>query len=175
MRPSLKREDISNPERVSEFVTWFIKNEPIANTISGPSSNIIFNEGVRPLTGAENNPESLTPDINSLAVWFTIKIFTDLNKYLKDAKKDEFERFIDLLDKTSGETLVTYAEIGIKYGFDMEHFVYEKEIKKIPDGWERVLFKTNFLSDNVLAAEMRILAWLYNDYFGEWYKPKQDK
>lgn len=173
--PKLKKEEIPNFERVNEFVAWFIKNDSIANTISGISSNIIFNEGSRPLTGAGNDPESFKQDINNLAEWFTIKIFIDLNNSLKDIKKDEFEKFIDLLDETSMETLVAYGDIGIKYDFDMDHFVYEKEIKKIPDGWERVLFKTNFLSDNVLAAEMRILAWLYHDYFGEWYKPKNNK
>jgi hypothetical protein len=172
-RPVLVKEDIANFDKVAEFVIWFIKNEPIANTISGPSSNIIFNEGFKPLTGAKNNPELFKADIGSLSEWFIVKIFIDLNETLKNATKDEFEQFIDSLNKINGETLVTYAEIGIKYDIDMNNFVYRKEIEKIPEGSERMLFKGNFLSDNVLAAEIRILAWLYYNYFGEWYKPKE--
>lgn len=171
-RPVLKKEDISNFERVTEFVTWFIKNDEIANTISGHSSSILFREGVRPITGDQNDPASIKLDINNLPEWFIIKMFIDLNK-LKDAGKNEFEQFIDFLSETSMETLVIVGEMGIKYNFDFNHFVYEKEIEKIPDGWERTSFKTNFLSDNVLSAETRILAWLYHNYFDEWYKPKE--
>ena len=62
-RPIIKKEDIPNFERVAEFITWFIKNEPIANAISSRSSNIIFNEGYRPKSGAQNNPETVYPNI----------------------------------------------------------------------------------------------------------------
>lgn len=173
MRPTLKKEDISNFERVSEFVNWFIKNEPIVNVFSGLSSNIIFNEGIRPIIGNSNDPEVFKDDINDLKEWFVIKIYIDLNNNLKNYNREEFELFIDLLNKNSEETLVIYAEIAMKYNFNMEKFVYMNEIKKIPNEHERAIFKVNFLSDNTLAAETRILAWIYHDYFNEWYQPKK--
>ena len=55
-RPSLKKEDIRNFDKVAEFVLWFVKNEPIANAISNRSSILIFNEGFRPRYDNNNNP-----------------------------------------------------------------------------------------------------------------------
>lgn len=171
-RPTLKKEDIPNADKVSEFVMWFLINEAIVKAISGVSNRIIFGEGFRPLMGESSDPEKIYPNIKSLTEWFMFKVFFDLNNYLKNANKDEFELFIDMLNKISGEALVVYGEIGIKYKMDFNNFVYEKEVGKIPDERERVVFKTNFLSDSVLAAETRILAWIYQDYFNEWYKGK---
>jgi len=173
-RPILKKTDIPSFEKVAEFVAWFMKNDSHVRTISNPSSNIIFNEGYRPKSGTENSPESINPNINSLAEWFITKIFVDLNM-VKDASKDEFKQFIDLLDKASTETLITAGQIATKYDFNAARFVYEKEIEKIPAGEEREHFKVNFLQDNVLSAEIRILAWLYHEYFGEWYQLKEDR
>lgn len=175
-RPTLKKEDIPNVDKVAEFVMWFLTKEEICKAISSVSNRTIFGEGLRPLMGDSSDPEKIYPDTKSLTLtaWFMFKVFFDLNNYLKNANKDEFELFIDMLNKISGETLVVYGEIGIKYKMDFNNFVYEKEVEKIPDEWERVVFKTNFLSDNVLVAETRILAWIYHDYFNEWYKGKVD-
>lgn len=173
-RPTLKKNDIPNFEKVAEFVIWFIKNEPIANAISNRSSNIIFNEGYRPKSGTQNNPESVKPDINSLEEWFIVKIFIDLNM-LKDANKDEFRQFIDILDEAGRETLITAGEIATKYDLNFESFVYEREIEKIPNGAEQEWFKINFLDDNVLGGEIRILAWLYHEYFAEWYQLREKR
>ncbi len=173
-RPSLGKADIPSPEKVAEFVIWFIKNEPFVNVISNRSSNIIFNEGYRPRAGDVNNPESVNPNISGLAEWFITKTFIDLN-ILKDATKDEFILFLDMLGEVGDETLITSGTIGMKYGFKFENFVYEKEIEKIPAGPERERFKVNFLEDNVIGAELRLLAWLYHEYFGDWYQIKEKR
>ncbi|MFX1508299.1 MAG: hypothetical protein ACFFDC_19635 [Promethearchaeota archaeon] len=173
-RPVLERESIPEFGKVAEFVLWFIKNEPIVNTIPNKSINTIFNEGYRPKSGIQNNPESFNPNIKSLSEWFLTKMYIDLNM-LKDATNAEFRQFIDMLDETSKETLVTSGLIGEKYDFNFEEFVYDAEIEKIPKGVERDLFKVNFLDDCVLSAEIRILAWLYHEYFGEWYKLKENR
>ena len=173
-RPAIKKDDIPNFEKIAEFIIWFIKNEPVVSTISNQSSNIIFNEGYRPKSGTQNNPESVKPDINSLAEWFIVKVFIDLNM-LKDATKEEFRQFIDILDEAGRETLITAGEIATKYDLNFENLVYEREIEKIPAGTEREWFKINLLDDNVLGAEIRILAWLYHEYFGEWYQLREKR
>lgn len=173
-RPVLKRNAISDFEKVAEFVIWFIKNEPIANAISNRSSNIIFNEGYRPKLGAENNPKSVETEVNSLAELFIIKVFIDLNM-LKDTTKEEFRKFIDSLAEAGKKTLITAGEISRKYDLNFGNFVYDREIEKIPTGIERELFKINLLEDNVLGAEIRILAWLYHKYFNEWYQIEEKR
>lgn len=75
-----------------------------------------------------------------------------------------FRNISDTLDETGKETLTIAGLICDKYGFDFEDFVYDKEIEKIPKGEEREWFQVNFLDDYVLAAEIRILVWLYCRY-----------
>lgn len=173
-RPILKKMEIPDMEKVAGFVHWFIKNEPLVNVILNRSNNIIFNEGYRPKSGVQNNPESHNPNIGSLAEWFFTKIYIDLN-FLKDSSKEKFREFIDLLDEAGKETLTNAGNIGDKYHLNFENFVYEKEIEKIPEGSDREWFKLNFLDDNVLGAEIRILAWLYHEYYGEWYQLKENR
>jgi len=167
-RPTLNRDQILSFEEVSKFVIWFILNEPFVNTLS----NRIFNDGYRPKTGTQNNPESFAQQIKTLPEWFGIKIFIDLN-YLKNADESEFKQFIDILDEAGEETLITGGEIAIRYNLNFQNFEYEKEIEKIPLGFEREKFKINLLNDNVYGAEIRILAWLFHEYFGKWYKNKE--
>lgn len=171
-KPILKKEDVSNFEKVTRFVTWFIKNDQFVKVISNRSNNIIFNEGYRPKSGNKNNPESVDSEISSLTEWFIVKIFIDINM-LKGVTGEEFRQFIDILQESGEETLITIGEITQKHNINFEDFIYEKEIEKIPVGTEREWFKINFLDDGVSGAEVRILAWLYHEYFNEWYQPKK--
>jgi hypothetical protein len=154
---------------VVTFVEWFLKNEKFVDVIRSRSSNIIYNEGFRPSVPVGVNPETASQKVKNLEEWFIRKIYGDLN-LLKGKSKQHWKDFINKLDAAGKETLITAGEIGVKYSLTFENFVYEKEISKIPVGSEREHFKANFLSDNVIGAEIRILAWLYHQYFGEWYK-----
>lgn len=173
-RPTISKKDIPDMIKVAKFVKWFIENDPLVKVIRNRSSNIIFNEGYRPKAGNLNNPEKYNPNIKELWEWFFTKIYVDLN-LLKDANKEEFRDFIDLLDEAGKKTLTNAFKISSKYGLSFENVSYEKEIEKIPEGKEREHFKMNFFEDNVLGAEIRILAWLYHEYFGEWYRLKENK
>lgn len=167
-RPTLKKDDIPNFEEVSKFLIWFIKNEPIANAISNRSINDFFNEGYRPKFESYDNPEAVGLNIGNLQEWFVIKLFIDLN-ILKDDDINRFGQFINDLDKAGMETLLTAGELAFKYKLILPYHDYKKEIEKIPQGVERDLYKLNSLADDVLGAEIRILAWLYHEYFNEWW------
>lgn len=171
-RPTLNRVDIPDIVKVIEFVAWYLKNEPIANELNNRSNHIIYNEGCRPLIDVNNIPDITNPKIDSILKWFGVKFFYDINKLIK-ANQAEFKKFLDDLTMSSNTTLSTAGNIGIKYNVNYENFVYEKEIEKIPVGTERETFKANHLTDNVFGAEIRIVAWLYHDYFGDWFKSEK--
>lgn len=168
-RPIINKNDVSDPQKVKDFVQWFLKHEKLVTTLLEPSNNIIFNEGYRPFYEEGSNPEEITKMITSLEGWFITKMFTDLN-LLQNAPKEDWRNFIDKLDKLGEKTLITSGELAIKYGLNTKQFIYTKEIVKIPPGKDLEIFKTNYLRDNVLGAEIRILAWLYLNYFNESYK-----
>lgn len=167
-RPTLSRDEILDEDKTSEFVKWFIKNEPFANTITNRSSNIIFEAGHTPFVPLGYNP-SKDKKFDNLTDWFVAKLVQDI-KNLRNASKTEFKDFLDKLGNAGNKTLITAGEIAHKYDLNFEKFVYEEEIQKIPAGKERETFKKNFLDDNVIGAETRILGWLYHEWFEEWYK-----
>lgn len=167
-RPVLPRDEDFDENKTSEFVKWFIKNEPFANAISNRSSNIIFEAGTIPSVQLGYNPPK-DKKFDNLSDWFVAKLTQDIKK-LKTASKTEFKSFLDEQGEAGNKTLITAGELAVKYNLNFEKFVYENEIQKIPAGKERELFKKNFLDDNVIGAEQRILGWLYHEWFGEWYK-----
>ena len=167
-RPVLSREETFDENKTSEFVKWFIKNEPFANAISNRSSNIIFEAGNIPSVPIGYNPPK-DKKFDNLSDWFVAKLTQDIKK-LKTASKIEFKSFLDEHGEAGNKTLITAGELAVKYNLNFEKFVYEEEIQKIPAGKERDLFKKNFLDDNVIGAEQRILGWLYHEWFGDWYK-----
>ena len=52
---------------------------------------------------------------------------------------------------------------------------YPAEMAIFPDDQTRDQFKQNYLTDTELGAEIRILAWLHQQYFGEPYKLSEDR
>lgn len=167
-RPVLSRDETFDENKTSEFVKWFIKNEPFANAISNRSSNIIFEAGNIPSVPLGYNPPR-DKKFDNLSDWFVAKLTQDIKK-LKTASKTEFKDFLDKQGEAGNKTLITAGELAVKYNLNFEKFVYENEIQKIPAGKERDLFKKNFLDDNVIGAEQRILGWLYHEWFGDCYK-----
>lgn len=167
-RPVLSREETFDENKTSEFVKWFIKNEPFANAISNRSSNIIFEAGNIPSVPLGYTPPK-DKKFDNLSDWFVAKLTQDIKK-LKTASKAEFKDFLDKHGEAGNKTLITAGELAVKYNLNFEKFVYENEIQKIPAGKERDLFKKNFLDDNVIGAEQRILGWLYHEWFGDWYE-----
>ena len=168
-RPTLRREDISDPQKVTEYVTWWIKNDHLVRPIVSPACNSIFDEGFVPKAGTLNNPADVNPSISTLPEWFVTKVFIDLN-LLRDADEEAFRAFLDGLDAEGAKSLAIVGRMAAKYGWNAEGFVYQREIEKIPAGDERVTFKMNFLDDTVGSAELRLLAWLYGQYFGDPYQ-----
>jgi len=167
-RPVLSREETFDENKTNEFVKWFIKNEPFANAISNRSSNIIFEAGNIPSVPLGHNP-SKDRKFDNLSDWFVAKLTQDIKK-LKTASQSEFKDFLDKQGEAGNKTLITAGELAVKYNLNFDKFVYENEIQKIPAGKDRDLFKKNFLDDNVIGAEQRILGWLYHEWFGDWYK-----
>jgi len=167
-RPTLYRDETFDKNKINQFVKWFIKNEPFVNAISNRSSNIIYEAGNTPSVPLGYNT-SKDKKFDNLTDWFLAKLMQDIKK-LKTLSKIEFKDFLDKFVEAGNKTLMTVGELAVKYNLNFEKFVYEEEIQKIPAGKERDLFKKNFLDDNVIGAEERILGWLYHEWFGEWYK-----
>ena len=163
----LDRKDIPDFDKVIGLVVWFIKNDKLVSEVNSKTNHIIFNEGYRPQPELEN----LNAKANDILDWFCMKLFLVLN-FLKDSNKKEFADFIDILSEVDGNSLVQTMEIGMKYDFNFSNYIYELEIEKVSNEEERGLLKVYWLTSTVVSSEVRILAYLYAQYFGEPYQIK---
>lgn len=167
--PSLPKAEIQNIEKVAQFISWFLENDPVLKYFIDETTYSIFNEGFRPLSkeplGKSQEPAD---DFENLQKWFINQIFKDLNT-LVHTSSTEFERFIDQLDDISVDALLQAGEIAIRYNILPKNYSRKSEISKISRKDEQDRFKINLLTDRVLEAEVRILAQLFQQFHGKSY------
>jgi hypothetical protein len=160
----LDKKDITNFDKVTDLVVWFIKNDSLVSEVNSRTNHIIFSEGYRPQPELKN----FNPEVKDLLEWFCIKVFLELN-FLKDSNQKEFEEFIDMLSEIEEKALTQTMKIGIKYNFNFDQYIYETEIEKIDNLEEKELFKIYWLTNTIVSSEVRILAYLYSQYFSKRY------
>ena len=176
--PKLTLADARDFDKLIKFANWFLRNDPLVKPLNGPLCELLWNEGVRPvvanpLTNPELPARATGETIPDLPTWFILKIRLDLTTWLSDGTQAQFRDYLDRLDAQGVETLTRVGELARTHGLDLADFVYSREIAKLPDDDTRYDFKENYLTDTALAAETRVLAWLYHDYFNEWYQLPQ--
>ena len=145
---TISRDDVSNESKVKSFVNWWLQNDQFVNAIGNRSVNIYFKDGYYPKIIGKN-PEEYKKKYKNLPEWFIAKIYLDLQE-LKNCTKEEFKNFVD--DLTNDTSIMECGMIAYKYNLNMEKFVYEIEINKIPDGKERETFKQSSLDDDVISS-----------------------
>ncbi len=167
--PRFKNEYLRDEDRVAAFVTSFIKKDFQASTLLNPSNVTLFAKGYRPKIGLPQDPETNNQKYSDLQKYFIKKIYLDLNS-IQPFNQLSFQIFIDQVGRWSDQTLTCAGEISDKYGLSVAGpFIFETELAKIPDGFEKEEFKQCWLNDFVLGTELRIFAWIYEQLFNTPY------
>ena len=170
-KPSIKKEDVDKPEAMVPFVNWFMQNDPYV--YFGPGDEIIFSEGIRPKVTVGRDPAEYKDLIKNLDDWFFTKVFLDMQQ-LADTPKTDFEKFMDKLSNDCDAQAYTLMDIGKPYKVDFKNFVYDQEVKKIPEGKSKKRFKTAFLQNHTTCGELRIISWAYYNWYEQMYEgPKK--
>ena len=167
--PRITNEDIRNEERLTAFVTSFIKKDFQASTLLNPSNVALFAQGYRPKIGLPYDPEASGQKFADLQKYFIRKIHLDL-KSIEHLSQSNFQNFIDQVGRWADQTLICAGEISVKHDLNVGGpFNFETELTKIPDGPEREQFKQCWLNDFVLGTELRMLSWIYGQLFNTPY------
>jgi len=167
--PNISEKELGEFQAVSKFVDSFIKADFQAKQLLNRSNKTLFSQGYRPKIGLINDPEKNADKFNDLLKYFKKKFYLDINS-VKPFSKKSFENLIDKLSNFSGETLDCSGRLGIKYDLNLQgRFIFDKELKKIPEGDERNKFKSCWLNDFILSTEVRLMAWIFQGLYGEEY------
>jgi len=165
--PSLTREDCAEEVKVACLVHWFILYDPVVQPLGLKEANLLFQQGYLPPVMVGDDPARYSKKFRSLAEWFAVKILLDLQS-LRKASQNAFAVFLGRINQRAAAALAKAGETAASYGLSGNP-LKAKEIEKIPAGWRQEQFKKNLLEVNILTAEMRILGWIYHQWFGGWY------
>ena len=170
--PKFAKEDLSSEDQLQQFVNAFLNKDSQAAAVLNPSNQQLFKEGFRPTIGVISDPEIGGKKILDLKTYFVKKFILDIGSVGMNRQK--FKGLLDTLTNASGDTLICTGEIAGKYQFKMMGFVWDEEIEKIPAGRIREQFKKCWLNDAILASEVRILGWAYQQLFSLPYVPPSE-
>lgn len=167
---------------LERLLLWFLLNDPFFKTIKNKAVHTLFQEG---WWGLKDNPNLVgiwlkEPEEQKTVERFLIlKTWLDLITASKVAEKEEVElketlnTIIDDLDKQGEKTLISTGKIAHKYNLDVGKLNLDSELPKIKSELEKISFKTDFLADAIISSEIRLLAWIYKELFGENYQIKK--
>lgn len=160
-----KKEYITDEKKFSAFVMDFVQRDPLLSAILNPSNILLFSEGYRPHIGIPNDPEIGEAKFSDVLPYFIRKIYMDTGSLLP-LNRYSFRAFIDSIVEHTDTALKSVMVIILKYNLEIQgKFNFESELAKIPAGTERETFKQNWLTDAILSAEVRLLAWIFRELF----------
>lgn len=116
------------------------------------------------------------PATKNLVPWFMDRVARDL-LILESSNEQQFKEFINKLSGYDLAALESMHVIVEKYHIDPEEL--SKDLKgslsKITDGDDRTACMFNMFADGVFHAEVRILSYLYEQWFGIKYVYESNK
>lgn len=188
MPPQTTLDNYKYIPHLEQLLLWFLDNDSQIKLLISPTIEFLFEEGYRPISSKENDPNLLEEmanqnghslDIDIIERWIVIRTWLDLaaaeNISVETGKDlDEcIEERIDLLEEYTAKTLLDVGNIMHKYDIEPTVQNLDEELSKISILEEKEKFKQNYLIDTLISSEMRFLAWIYKELFNKEYKIKQ--
>ena len=167
--PPFRQSDAAREEAVAEFAAAFFERDPMARQLLNHSNISLFSQGYRPTIGIPYDPEQGGARFSDLRAYFVRKLVLDVSS-LATLDRASFQRLTDYIGSEGDKTVICAGEIAVRYGLQVEgRFNWEAELRKVPEGPERETFKRCWLNDAILGTELRMLAWMYQQMFGQPY------
>ena len=167
--PQLKREQLSNRALVGECLLFFIKSDSFCKELENQWMQELAQEGFLQSfckVFFRSEPKTL-----NLIPWFMDRMATDL-LLQKDSSQWQFKDFIDMLSKHDLNFLEQVYKLSEKYKIAPEQLKndFRHYLKAITDKEDLSAFLFALFSDGVFHAEIRILSYYYEEWFGLPYK-----
>ena len=164
--PSFKREDIAREDRVAAYVDAFLQRDFQARQLLNPSNRFFFGQGYRPAIGVPHDPEAQGKRFTDIRSYFIRKLYLDLNA-IQPLTQESLQAFMDQFGRYADQTVICAGEIAVKYDLKVQgRFNFRRELAKVPLGPEQEEFKRCWLNDFIVGTELRLIGWMYQQFFG---------
>lgn len=168
--PRLEKYEFSNLSRVSEFVKWFLKEDPYLKGQKHPLIDEIFRSGCRPNLNIDLLEECERTNLTGIDDIFISKIFYTLNKIV-GFEKLVFGSYIDKLASRSIVPLEIIYKISEQYKIN----IAKPNIGEITNILDSGMFMQALLDEYFNVVEMHILTYLFQYNFNDYYKYETPK
>jgi hypothetical protein len=164
--PTLDRLDVSDADQVDEYLTkWAAADSQVACVASRFVSEA-WERGYRRPSHIQDAPE--WSETTAVAGWRRM-LAADLQR-VASADKSVTIRYLDQLDQLSTPTLLAAGEATIRYGLPATPSTFAEVQSKISDPQELEKYACVYVADALLAGRLRVLAWTFQQWFGERYE-----
>lgn len=169
---------------IESLINYFINHEKQVSLINSDCIITLFQKGYVPASEEFNNPQKMSTIDPSVKIdnpqkWLLSRLWLDLINLKNISEKTNVSLnniFVDYLNNLGpkiDQTLITYGTLAQKYNIDDLEGDWEEKINRLADKGERESFKINYVSDTLLSAEVRIIAWIYKELFNKEFKFKK--
>lgn len=169
---------------IESLINYFVNHEKQISLLNSTCIISLFQQGYIPISEAFNNPQkmsSIDPNIkiDNPQKWLLARLWLDLINLKNISEKTNISLdniFIDYLNNLglkTDQTLIAYGTIAQKYNINDLEKNWEEKINRLTSEKEKESFKTNYVSDTLLSAEVRIIAWIYKELFNKEFKFKK--
>ena len=168
----LSWDQVRDLKQVERFVQFFLEQDEQMQVFLNHHTYLMFIRGFRPCCQVGKNPEDHLAALHQLETWIIHKLYLDLNS-LKRKTENDFEAFLDQLDRQAYASYYQMGKIAIDYGLDPgDYDCYRAINQKLLSLEAKHDFIKHQLTYNILSAQYRFMVWLYYQYYGIWYYVK---
>lgn len=163
---------------------YFISHEKQMSLVDSDCIISLFQQGYIPASETFNNPKKMidiNPSININTpkqwlvsrLWLDLMYFGNISVETPVSLENMLTEYLNNQGPKMDQTLIAIGSLSKKYSINELEKNWSEEIKKITNNEDMESFKTNYVADTLLSAEVRILAWIYKELFNKEFKFKK--
>jgi hypothetical protein len=157
----------ATPDLVRDTVLWFITDDKWTREINTRSMFLLHNL-ILPERAKHQTRENIEDVGNNPGLYLASVVMKDIEECAEN--KDNFRNLIQKLFDLSGETVKESSTIALRYDINTEQFDIDRAVQKIGNIKEQARFASSLYFDRIASARLRILGWIYHEFYGEWFK-----
>jgi len=164
--PTLDRVDVSNAEQLGVYLQKWVSTDSQVALVASRFVQEAWERGYRKPSHLPGAPEwSAT---TALAAWNQM-MAADLRR-VASSEKSATIRYLDQIDELSTPTLMAAGKATVRYDLPANPSSLAEVEGRILESRELAEYASSYVADALLAGRLRVLAWTFQQWYGERYE-----
>jgi len=164
--PTLDRLDVTDVDQLDVYLKQWVSTDSQVALVASRFVKEAWERGYRKPSHLPNAPEwSAT---TALDAWNRMMV-ADLRRVASFDKSSTI-RYLDQIDQLSTPTLMAAGEATVKYDLPSNPSSFYEVEGRILESPELAEYASSYVADALLAGRLRVLAWTFQQWYGERYE-----